>query len=69
MRSILFWALAVFLILVGAGIISGSIASWNETVEFVARASHAKGVVVLVAQGPASQTHRPTSAPIVASGA
>jgi hypothetical protein len=65
MRSFFFWALAVFLALAGIGMICGSIASWNETVEFVAHASHAKGLVVLVVQGPGSQTHQPTWAPIV----
>lgn len=65
MRNILYWAIAVFSVLAGAGFMLGSIAGWNATVEFVARASHAKGVVVLITEGPSSSTHSRTWASIV----
>jgi Protein of unknown function (DUF3592) len=65
MRSFFFWALAVFLTLAGIRMVCGSIAVWNETVEFVAHASHAKGVVVSVIEGPFTSAHSRRWAPIV----
>ena len=64
MKNIFFWILGALFLAAGSELIYNAFASWNETIAFVAHASHAKGVVVRLVQGEA-RMHEPTFAPVI----